>query len=107
MRIKQLLVIAAAALSSSTSAFAAEGIAAVDEAWQKAILANDLNAIVACYAPDAVMWLPDAPVTKGTEAIRKSYSDLFAANTVTEASFSNTHYENVRQHVDRLGRIQS
>jgi ketosteroid isomerase-like protein len=55
--------------------------------------ANDLNAIMTLYSKDAVMWLPDAPEAKGGEAIRKSYADLLAANTVTAASFANTHYQ--------------
>jgi hypothetical protein len=38
---------------------------AVDEAWRKAILANDVNAVMALYATDAVMWLPDGPEPKG------------------------------------------
>ena len=69
------------------------GAQAVDEAWRKAITANDLNAIMALYAEDAVMWLPDAPEAKGREAIRKAYADLLAANTVTGATFANTHYQ--------------
>ena len=40
-----------------------------------------------------VLWAPDAPPAKGEEAIRKSYSDLLAANTVTNASLTNTHYQ--------------
>jgi len=48
---------------------------------------------MALYADDAVMWLPDAPEAKGREAIRKSYAGMLAANTVTAATFTNTHYE--------------
>jgi uncharacterized protein (TIGR02246 family) len=66
---------------------------AVDEAWRKAITANDLNAIIALYAEDAVMWLPDAAEAKGREAIRKSYADLLAVNTVTGATLADTHYQ--------------
>lgn len=69
------------------------GAKAADEAWRKAVLANDLEAVVACYSKDAVMWLPDAPEAKGREAIRKAYAELLAANTVKEAVFTNTHYE--------------
>ena len=72
---------------------APSGAQAVDEAWSKAITANDLNAVMLCYSKDAVMWLPDAPEAKGTEAIRKSYAGLLAANTVTGATFANTHYQ--------------
>jgi len=80
-----------------TSAAAAtkgpSGAQAVDEAWRKAITANDLNAVMLCYSKDAVMWLPGAPEAKGTEAIRKSWADFLATNTVTGATFANTHYQ--------------
>ncbi len=69
------------------------GAQAVDEAWRKAMTANDLDGIVAVYAADAVMWLPDAPEAKGREAIRQSYVALLAANTVTGVTFANTHYQ--------------
>ena len=82
------------ALASSAAATKApSGAQAVDEAWRKAITANDLNAVMLCYSKDAVMWLPGAPEAKGTKAIRKSYADLLAANTVTGATFANTHYQ--------------
>lgn len=72
---------------------APDGAQATDEAWRKAVITNDLNAIIAVYAEDAVMWLPDAPEARGRDNIRKSYADLFAANTVTGATLTNTHYE--------------
>ena len=80
-------------MSLATAAAAPAGAQAVDEAWRKAITANDLNAIIGLYAEDAVMWLPDAPEAKGREAIRKSYAGLLEANTVTAASLANTHYQ--------------
>jgi len=78
-------------MSLATATAAPDGAQAVDEAWRKAITANDLNAIIAVYAEDAVMWLPDAPEAKGRDAIRKSYADLLAANTVTAATLADTH----------------
>ena len=80
-------------ISFAAATAASDGAQAVDEAWRKAIIANDLNAIIAAYADDAVMWLPDAPEAKGREDIRKSYAGLLAANTVTGATLSNTHYQ--------------
>ena len=80
-------------ISFAAATAASDGAQAVDEAWRKAIIANDLNAIIAAYAEDAVMWLPDAPEAKGREDIRKSYAGLLAANTVTGATLSNTHYQ--------------
>jgi len=80
-------------LTSALAKAAPTGAQAVDEAWSKAISANDLNAVMALYAKDAVMWLPDAPQAKGQEAIRTAYAGLLAANTVTAATFANTHYQ--------------
>src|SRR6476469_4948835 len=80
-------------MSLATAAAAPAGAQAVDEAWRKAITANDLNAIIGLYAEDAVMWLPDAPEAKGREDIRKSYAGLLAANTVTGATLANTQYQ--------------
>ncbi len=85
------LLFASAFSAAATEALS--GAQGVDEAWSKAITANDLNALMLCYSKDAVMWLPDAPEARGTEAIRKSYAGLLAANTVTGATFANTHYE--------------
>ena len=88
-----ILALLFSSMSLATAAAAPAGAQAVDEAWRKAITANDLNAIIGLYAEDAVMWLPDAPEAKGREAIRKSYAGLLAANTVTGATFANTHYQ--------------
>ena len=79
--------------SAAAATKAPSGAQAVDEAWRKAITANDLNAVMLCYSKDAVMWLPGAPEAKGTEAIRKSWADFLATNTVTGATFANTHYQ--------------
>ena len=88
-----ILALLFSSMSLATATAAPNGAQAVDEAWRKAITANDLNAIIAVYAEDAVMWLPDAPEAKGREAIRKSYAGLLDANTVTAASLANTHYQ--------------
>jgi uncharacterized protein (TIGR02246 family) len=75
------------------SAAASTGAAGVDEAWSKAITANDLSALMGLYSKDAVMWLPGAPEARGRDAIRKAYEDFLAANTVKRASFANANYE--------------
>ena len=88
-----ILVLLFSSVSMAIATAAPDGAQAVDEAWRKAIIANDLNGIIAAYAEDAVMWLPDAPEAKGREDIRKSYAGLLAANTVTGATLANAHYE--------------
>jgi uncharacterized protein (TIGR02246 family) len=88
-----LLALAAFAASAEET-----GAATVDTAWAKAMKAGDLDAVVACYAEDAVLWLPGAPEARGSKAIRETYAGMLAANTVTEASIMNAHYE-TRQNI--------
>ncbi len=87
------LVSALAAIVAPVAAIAASGAQDVDAAWSKAVKAGDLDAIVACYAPDAVLWLPGAPEARGSDAIRDAYASLLANNTVAEVALSNARYE--------------
>lgn len=94
MRIRAAAIVVCALVLSSVAAMAQdEGHKGVDAAWLKAIKANDLNALVACYAPDAVMWLPNAPEARGSKQIREAYDGLLKAYTVKGASLSNTVYQ--------------
>lgn len=81
-----LLFVGCASTSSS------EGPAALDEAWAKAFKAGDLDGVMACYAPDAVSWAPDAPEAKGEAAIRQAYREFFAANTVQDITDMDKQY---------------
>jgi uncharacterized protein (TIGR02246 family) len=67
------------------------GAKIVDDAWVKAANAGDVEAIVALYAPDAVLYAPDAMEARGTAAIRSQYQAMFAANTVSNASITCTY----------------
>jgi uncharacterized protein (TIGR02246 family) len=42
--------------------------------------------VAQCYAPDAVLWLPGAPMMKGRDAIRAGYVDFFAGSTIKSAT---------------------
>jgi ketosteroid isomerase-like protein len=76
------------------AALAADGGAKdVDAAWLKAMRANDLDGVVACYAPDAVMWFPDAPEARGTKAIRDIYMGYFSTYTVSDVTLPNSVYQ--------------
>jgi uncharacterized protein (TIGR02246 family) len=68
------------------------GAQIVDAAWKKAALANDAEALVKLYTPEAVAWLPDMPEARGTEAIRAAYRGLLGANTIKDVAFSDTTY---------------
>jgi uncharacterized protein (TIGR02246 family) len=87
------LLLAAAFLLARPLVAADPGPEAVDQAWLKAAKANDLDGILACYAPDAVMYPPDVLVAKGKDAIREDYKNLLAAMTIRDATVSDTHYE--------------
>jgi uncharacterized protein (TIGR02246 family) len=76
------------------SVFAADmGAKSVDAAWMKAMKANDLEGVLACYASDAVVWLPGAPEASGAKAIRAAYQGLFSANTVQDVAVTDFHYK--------------
>ena len=82
-----LLAVSASGAQAQTS----DGMKGVDEKWAAAAKKGDVEALVALYAPDATMYPPDALEAKGTDAIRKSYTDMLAAMTVTEAVFDCTY----------------
>jgi uncharacterized protein (TIGR02246 family) len=78
-------------LALAAPVMAAEhGAQLVDQGWVKAMKANDLEATVALYAPDAVAYYPDGEY-KGKDAIRKSWIDFLAAFTVKDATSEATY----------------
>src|SRR5262245_53216264 len=70
-----------------------EGVQDVDAAWVKAIKANSLDGLVACYASDAVAWFPNAPEAKGEKEIRAGYENILRSYTFKDAAMSDTHYQ--------------
>ena len=69
------------------------GAQAVDAAWVKAMKANNLDAVMQCYAPNAVAWLPGMREARGAQAIRAAYQGLLSANTVKDAALVDTKYK--------------
>jgi uncharacterized protein (TIGR02246 family) len=88
-----LLVLAEAATLTAADLTGAE---AVDTAWTKAMMAGDVNAVMACYASDAVLWFPGSAEARGEKAIRDLYTGFLSANTVTDVSIKNSHYDTVQ-----------
>ena len=64
----------------------------VEEAWLKAMRANDLDAVVALYAPDAVAWFPDSPAVHGQKDIRAVYEGMLTGNKLASVTFTDTHH---------------
>jgi ketosteroid isomerase-like protein len=60
-----------------------EGESAAD-CFIRNFTANDADAVTACYAADAVLWIPGQPMAKGTEQIHAAFAGYFAAFTVKE-----------------------
>ena len=69
------------------------GAKAVDAAWIKAMKANNIDAVMRCYAPDAVAWLPGTSEARGEKAIRSAYEGLLSPNTVKDVALSDTKYK--------------
>jgi uncharacterized protein (TIGR02246 family) len=91
--VKAPTLLAAAFLLAAPLIAADQGLKTVDQAWIKAAKANDLDAIMALYAPDAVMYPPDTMEAKGSDAIRENYKNFLAAMTIRDAALTDTHYE--------------
>lgn len=53
-------------------------IRAAGQDWQQAVVARDVDRIVAHFAPDVVIMTPNAPVTRGIDAARKLWTDEVA-----------------------------
>jgi len=56
----------------------------VDHAWVKAVSAGDIEAAVALYSPDAVLYAPDSMEARGTELFARfirACSDLTQSPT--------------------------
>ena len=68
------------------------GAQSLDSSWIKAMRANDLEAVLKTYAPDAVVWLPQMKEARGERAIRATFEGLLSANTVKEVVLSETGY---------------
>jgi uncharacterized protein (TIGR02246 family) len=72
---------------------AAYGASPIGEAWVKAFAANDLEGVLALYAPDAHVFPPDEVEAVGTEAIRANYAGMMNTFTVKEAKMLDAHHQ--------------
>ena len=70
-----------------------EGLSPLSEEFVKRFEGNDLEGVVALYAPDAVLYPPDATEAIGTEAIRKAWGGLMNAFTVEKLIIADAAHE--------------
>jgi uncharacterized protein (TIGR02246 family) len=58
----------------------------------KAFKANDVDAIMALYAPDAVLYPPGAMEQRGQAAIRQGFADFLAHYRITDFTVASAEY---------------
>src|SRR5262245_51172346 len=83
-----VLLVAALTVSGRLMTAQSNPLQTLDEAWMKAAKAGDVAALTALYAPDAVVYPPDAMEVRGTAAIRKSWEGLFKAVTINDGKIT-------------------
>ena len=83
-----LLTLSASALSLHA---AESGAAFVESAWVKAFKANDINGVMALYAPDAVGYFPGMAAASGEKDIRAAFEGMMGANNVQDARIFDRH----------------
>jgi uncharacterized protein (TIGR02246 family) len=71
----------------------AHGAQVVDEAVARAFKANDVDALAAAYAPDAVLYPPGAMEQRGRAAIRQGFADFLSHFRITDFTTADSHYE--------------
>lgn len=79
MRITRALIVAAIAAISQTAGgqtAAQRAIRAAGEQWQKDIAARNVDGIVALHTSDAVLMFSNAPLAKGSAAVRALYDEM-------------------------------
>jgi uncharacterized protein (TIGR02246 family) len=69
-------------------AWAGEGEVSAADCFLKAFKASDADATAACYAEDAVLWIPGQPMAKGREAIHAALAGFFSAVTIKDMTIT-------------------
>jgi len=88
MRKTNLFAMAGVLALLASPLLAADKPDSVQACWKPAFLAGDADAVAKCYATDAVLWLPGAPIMQGREAIRAGYVDFFAGMTIKSVTLT-------------------
>jgi uncharacterized protein (TIGR02246 family) len=84
------MLLAGGSMAAPAAQFA-EGSA--QACWLSAFQAMDADAVAACYAPDAVLWIPGGPMAKGRQAIHDGYAGFFAAFTIKDVAITEMGHE--------------
>ncbi len=59
-----------------------EAIKGIDEKWNAAMNAGDVDGVISLYTDDTVQMPPNEPALVGKEAVRRSFQTLMEQNTI-------------------------
>jgi uncharacterized protein (TIGR02246 family) len=90
MKFPLIIAVIILAASSTIGVAASDSPESINAAWKKAVLAGDIEAVVALYANDAVGWFPGTASAKGKDAIRQAYVGLLKGNNISAVEFTDT-----------------
>jgi uncharacterized protein (TIGR02246 family) len=90
---KILLTLVAMLILLSLPVFGNDSPKALQDAFVRALEANDADGLAACYAPDAVNFPVDSMMGVGPDSVRASWQAFFELYTVTGISLSETRME--------------
>lgn len=103
MRIIPRLAAASLLCLIATPTLAAHHGGSVQDCWKPAFQAADAEAVAACYAEDAVLWLPGAPKMQGRDAIRAGYAEFFKNFSIKSVSLDEAGKVAADDHVTAWG----
>jgi uncharacterized protein (TIGR02246 family) len=79
-------------LLSATAQAGDSAVKKLDDQFLKAFNANDVDALVAFYAEDAVIYPPDEFMARGRDAIRENWKGFLGQYKVSDATISDAKY---------------
>lgn len=78
------LLFALAACGQAPHSQSSDAIAALSDSWETALNAGDMDALVALYAPDAMLMPPNGSTDLGQKAARAMFGGMIAAGMTLE-----------------------
>ncbi len=65
------------------------------DCFTPAFNAGNADAVAACYADNAILWLPGGPMAQGRKAIRDGFAGFFAKSTIKDIKISPIGHEHM------------
>jgi uncharacterized protein (TIGR02246 family) len=94
-RFMRLILLISISFLLAAAASATDGLNSTGAAFVKAFEANDLEAVVALYAPDAHLYPPDSVEAAGKDKIREVYGMMMKNFTIQQMKMIDAHYQTI------------